>query len=44
MKQKKMTVELKHSKFKIDLLAQVYVEAKKSGYKRSYNMRCKNLE
>ena len=34
-------IKQKHSKFKIDGLAQVYVEAKKSGYKRSYYSMCK---
>ena len=36
-------IKQKHSKFKIDGLAQVYVEAKKSGYKRSYDSMCKKI-
>ena len=37
-------IKQKHSKFKIDGLAQVYVEAKKSGYKRSYDSMCKKIK
>ena len=36
-------IKQKHSKFKTDGLAQVYVEARKCGYTRSYDSMCKKI-